>query len=333
MGRKLVDRHGWIFATAVVAAVTTLGGWYIIDGLNVIADLLGKPKAPVNAETRAYSSIALFLAGVALEVVVWSRGKIDESVAETMQRVQASLDDGVHRAVEDAVLQSLLPTGPEVDRGSRFIGLSKTFVALVADVPASLLPGYSVILEAKLAELSVTLRDFERSGAQVNVFGHLEMTRRFSETASSFLQINRRAFHAPSEWTQEWCSFVAEMGRRDVMSEYIVLMSQADLIKHAPQIKSMDSYLRARRWTMGVCMVEDVMDALGGHLTTPSNVDVYDARVAKLQTPPNDGRYQGGIDLDLRLVELSRDQELASFVRTVTQFATPAKAFVRAHRT
>jgi hypothetical protein len=328
--RNGLMQHRWVLAPVAIALVTSVGGWFFIDGLNQIAELVGTSKVPSSGDIRAFSAIAMFMAGLALEVVLWSRATIRQALATGTENTERGLRDGVAKAVESAVLQSLWPVKAGPEHGALVTRLLSTFVDDIARIPSMLLPGYSVLIEAHLAETSAAIRVFESHGSKVSVSAHLEMTRRLSVSATSFLQINRRAFKAPGEWTKQWCAFVEEMGqRRDVKTEYIVLMPAAELNAHVREIKSMDRYLRGASWSLSVCDDEDVKDALGGSLSTMSNVDVYDTRVAKLQSPPGDGGYVGGIDLELRFVELIRDPDLARFIDATRQFARPARAFLR----
>lgn len=82
----------------------------------------------------------------------------------------------------------------------------------------------------------------------------------------------------------------------------------------------MNSYLSQRGFTFKCCVLEDVQDSLGGTLPTQENVEVFDNKIIKLQSPPA-GVYKGGIALKMTLFDISQRDDISRFVNYVTNFA------------
>jgi hypothetical protein len=306
-------------------ALSLVLGWFLPDGLNQLAGLTGQDRVPDTSLTRFFCFALLFLIAAAIEVLVWLRAQANDAVERIETTVARGLADGAAEAAQSAVLRALLPTSSSPENASMAARQLNVFGALLASVPPQLFAGLSVLVEDGLNEVDARIGEATGPGLNVNIQRHVEITRRIAEHASTFTQINRRAFRVPGQWTQEWLDLVDELGSRGLSTEYIVLMPRDSLDSQSDEIDGMARYLGERGWALRCCELERVQDTLGGKLPTAANVDVYDGRIAKLQAPPQ-GEYRGGIQLEMRLVELSRDPELRSFVAAVRQFARAPRA-------
>jgi hypothetical protein len=308
-----------VFSATFIASVAV--GWFLPDGLNQLARLLDQPEVPTSALTRFFSFLLVFVISAGFESLVWVRRQTMVTAERVTEAVERGVVLGVVAAAESAVLRSAVPYAAGTPGDASIVGhLLKTFGTLLAAIPPGLLAGYSVMLENGLATLRNDVDAVASPGLKISIREHLEITRRLAREAKTFTQINRRAYLAPQQWTQEWLHLVDELGARDLATEYIVLMSAKDLAARTVEIESMREYLTEHRWMFKCCEIEQVRDALGGRIPTEANVDVYDSRVAKLQTPP-EGRYRGGIELDMTLADLDHRPDLLSFVMAVRQFA------------
>jgi hypothetical protein len=310
----------WILVVATSVALSLAAGWFLPDGLNALARALHQPEVPTNGLTRFFCFALLFVISSATELLLWTRQQTSETLGRVDGTIRDQLAASATAATENAVLRAVLPAADATpEEASCSTALLKAFGSVLASVPSGLLVGYSVLIENGLANVDDDIHAAGTGGLRVNIRQHVEITRRLAQQASWFTQINRKAFHVPGEWTQEWLDLVDELGARTLSKEYIVLMPAAALSAQLDDIMGMREYLEQRRWTLKCCEVERVEDALGGALPTQANLDVYDGDIAKLQAPPS-GEYRGGIELSMRLVELRRQPAIRSFVTAVRQF-------------
>ncbi len=311
----------WLVIFIATAVVSLAAGWLLPDGLNELAKTLHQPKVPEDPLTKFLSALTVFLIAMSIDVLTWLRGQS----LETTETIARAVEAGSARAAEQAVIRAVVPGAASThDDVAAQATLIAEFATTLARVPPGLLRGYAVLMETALAQIADDLRAVSSpgKGIKADVQQHLEITRRLTRNGHSFVQVNRRAFRVPDEWTQEWIDLVDELGHRDGMTkEYIVLMPAAELEVAAVEIDGMRTYLRRRDWLLRCCEVERVRDALRGAIPTEANIDVYDGRFAKLQSPPPGGRYRGGIELDLGLVDLKSYAELNRFVTTIQRFA------------
>jgi hypothetical protein len=324
--RKLTDGRTtarWIGQMLLLAAVGAVGGWFLPRGLN----LLGGKPIPDDPLVRFLAAAVLFGLSTAVSVMLWAHSRAELTAAELDRTLRDGLHEQGREIMESAVFRALLPQAANTQREAAILGeMVRRYGQLVAEIPKGLLSAYFVLVEAELAELTEEVRAISSSaGKPVTIRQHLQITRRLVEDHGSFLQINRRAFNAPEEWTHEWLGLVHDLGAAGISPEYVVLMRQGDLDNAAAALASMDAYLPAHGWRFRYCSTEEVEESLGGRLPTVWNVDVYGGRIAKLQRPP-EGKYRGGIQLDLRLVMLEEAQELRTFIQAVLDAAKPLVA-------
>jgi hypothetical protein len=319
----VTEARRWILWFAIAFLISLALGWLLPNGLNALARLLDQPEVPLTPLVRFFCLAMTFFASASIELLIWMRQRSAETLSALNRAVESGLEAGVSDAVSNVVLRAILPstsTTPEgVEDNARLLS---AYTNLLATVPPRLLGGYSVLIESGVAKVDHDLRAVASTGLEVNIQRHVEITRRFTARAHSFLQINRKAFDVPEQWTQEWLDLVEELGSRDLKSEYIVLMTSDKLDESKSQLNRMGLYLEARDWTFRCCSLEKVRDALGGVIPTEANLDIYDGEVAKLQAPPQ-GEYVGGIKLNLRLLELQRNPEFSYFIDVVRQYARP----------
>lgn len=314
------DEFRWIVVVSIAFLLSLASGWFLPDGLNKLAKSLGQPTVPATALTRFFCFALLFVITAATELLLWTRQQTSETLRNVTETVERQLQASAAVATEGAVLRTVLPAlDATPEEASCSAALVKTFGSVLASIPRGLLIGYSVLIENGLANVDDDIHAVGAGGLRVNIRQHVEITRRLAHQASSFTQINRKAFDVPRQWTQEWLDLVDELGARTLSTEYIVLMPAAQLQAKRQEIARMRAYLEARSWTLRCCEVERIEDALGGALPTQANLDVYDGDIAKLQTPPS-GEYRGGIELSMQLVELRRQPAIRSFVTAVQQF-------------
>jgi hypothetical protein len=319
--RARSEARRWILWLGAAFLLALALGWLLPNGLNVLARLFGQPEVPETALVHFFCFAMAFFASASVELLIWMRQRTTQALEDLDEVVRSGLEAGVPDAVSNAVLRTVLPNTSGSREGAEDNArLLFAYANLLATVPPRLLSGYSVLIEDGVAQVEHDLRSVASTGLEVNIQRHVEITRRLTARAHAFVQINRKAFDVPRQWTQEWLDLVEELGARDLNSEYIVLMTSEALAEADLQLRSMAKYLESRNWNFRCCAVEKVRDALGGLIPTEANLDIYDAEIAKLQSPPK-GEYVGGVKLNLQLLELQRHPEVAHYIDVVRQYA------------
>jgi hypothetical protein len=318
-----VDRETrrWLAVFGVTFVISIVVGWFLPDGLNELAGLVGEPKVAVSPLTRFFCLALLFLILAGIDFMLWLRGQARKTNLDITTSLSRGLADYGSEIAEGILIRSLLPyrarTPAQAADGARVM---KIFGDLLGGIPPDLLPGYSVFVEDRLSRVADDLRDLANGRVRVNIEQHLQINRRFAAIAGSYTHINRRAYNAPDDWTEEWRSMVTEFGDGGFSPEYLVLMTEDDLTHNAEKIRRMYSYLHDCGWSLRCCALEQVKDTIGNEIPTDANVDVYSGVAAKLHWIPVAG-YRGAAALDIRLVQLDAEPKLRGFVNVVRRFA------------
>jgi hypothetical protein len=314
------DDRKWIVAFLATFIVATIGGWFLPDGLNDITRAFGQPTVAVTPLTRFFSLALLFAILAALDLLLWLRNTSRKAMRDVDATVRASLAQHTAELTESALLRSIVPYGAQTpDDAAESARLIKAFGVLLSSIPPQLLAGHSVLVRAGLARIGAELHAVARTGINVDIEQHLQITRRFVQANGSFTQINRKAYLVPDEWTQEWLHLVDEFGKRSPPPEYIVLMRDGELRDAADKIRSTATYLHDRGWSFRCCDLGQVEDSLGD-AAPDYNVDVYGEIAAKLHPSPP-GRYRGSVTFDLKLIDLAGETDLVRFIAAVRRFA------------
>lgn len=220
---------------------------------------------------------------------------------------------------ERALVRAILPqTAGSEEAAAESARLLRNFGTLLQSVPAHLLPGFGVLIRKGIDRTGRDLEAVANHGLNVDVEEHLQITRRLAGSNRGFLQIQRRAFNVPADWTQEWIDLVDEFGKRSPTPEYIVLMRATELEAARAKVHEMSEYLSTRGWSFKCCELDRVEEILGQGGPT-DNLDVYGEIAVKLH-PPADG-YRNRPNFDLRLVDLAGQADLQRFIARVRSFA------------
>jgi hypothetical protein len=317
----------WLGVFALTFVVSVVGGWFLPDGLNEVAELTHQAKVPTTALVRFFSLALLFSTLATIDLIVWSRSQARKAAANIDGAIRGGLASYGAEVAESAVLQSLLPyKAATKEQASYGAGIIKLLGDVLAAVPHELLPGYSVYIEDCMSRVGDQVRTLGNSRVGVNIEQHLAINRRMAHSEKGYTHLNRRVFNAPNDWTEDWRNMVAEFGAAAFTPEYIVVMEKASLERHADKVRSMYAFLGTHAWLFRCCELEQVLDTIGEELPTDANVDVFGASAAKLHWIPAAG-YRGAATIDIRLVRLLSEPALQSYINTVRRFAwTPDKA-------
>lgn len=330
-GSARSDTRNWVLVFAGTFVASLVLGWLLPDGINFFVKLTGGSPTSTTPLTRFFCFALSFVLMLMLELLIWIRAH-EQATKEAME---ATVRDGLRlqaaEVVNSSMLRALVPSrAANPQAAAETAGLISELSRTVGEVPASLVPGYSVLLRDGMKQASMEASAALNAGQMVDIRRHLEITRNLAHQASYFTQINRRTFDVPAKWTQEWLALVDEFGAWQAPATYIVLMESGKLAANKEDLQSMKVHLESRKWIFECCELEGVLDTFGGKLPNiaeNTNIDVFGDAVAKLQTPPK-GEYRGGIELKLRLLELSDSPELKKFIDAVTSFSRPASAFL-----
>jgi hypothetical protein len=312
----------WFFGFVASFLVSLVLGLVLPKGLNALARPLNEARIPDAPVVHFFAFALVFVTTAGFDTMLWFRQRVVEDRELLLETLIDGLEVSSARAVDQAIRQGLLPGVRQTPRqGVQVNRLLGSVGSLVSSVPADLLPGIALVIEDGLARVADDVAVVAAGGLSVTINQHIAIARALAEGATSFVQVNRRAFVVPEQWTSEWLSFVDDLGQRAIRREYIVLMPAEQLRQSRAEISSMAEYLRERAWRLKLCELEPLADSLGGTIPTTANLDIYDDRIVKLQTPPS-GEYRGGIRLRMEIVELATRPELLRFANAVKQFSS-----------
>ncbi len=312
----------WIGRSAFLFALSFAVGWFIPDGLGRLGSMFGGSDLSITSTDRLLSFFVVFMFLTAVDLMIWLRGEIRalrESIPLAVRRVLLA---DTSTALDGSLLQVMFDgfrANPA--NHSHMVTLLRSFFVVMARVPSNLLAGYSVILERSIQTLDKSLHQLAGEGLVGDIRDTVEITKRLAERSQSYLQIQRRAFRVPEEWTKEWMQLVEALGKQSIACEYIVLLPRDRLDVDLAKLESMDAYLTGHNWRFRYCEVEAVLNSLGGALPTDRVVEVFDNRIAKLQELP-DGRYRGGIKLKMTVIDLEQRGDVRHFVTCILNSAT-----------
>lgn len=328
-GEGLSNRQ-WIGIVVFTFLATFVAGLFLPDGANKVAGWFGKDQVPDSPLVRFLSFLVLLLVTVGIELVLWLRSQTRETLQDVSTIVERGIAVHGRDIAESAALRSLLPHQAATTEAAAEAGrLVKVFGDLLADMPPDLVAGYSIVLHDLLADVAAELETVGSSGFEVDVGRHLDIARALAAGASSFTQINRRAYDVSREWTEVWRGLVVEFGARRwpaARPEYIVLMAADELASNEAKIRGMHAYFEDAGWSMRCCELEAVKDTFAGRLPTDADaIDIYSDVAAKLLWLPAGTGFSGAIQVRIQLARLVVQTRLREFVREVQRSAQPPR--------
>jgi hypothetical protein len=312
----------WIIAEAVLAVIAVGAGWIIPDGLNFLAARLGQQTLTVTATERLLAAMVVFMFTVSLQLVIAVRSETKSLRDDLPIAVERVLLAKTATAVDDTLLRLMidgLDASPMSLVHTR--RLIRSMVATLARANIHLRDAHAIVLERAVSDASRKVEHLTSDGLEADIADHLEVTRRIADGASTYLQIQRRAFLVPDEWTQEWIRFTKQLAASGTNCEYIVVLDKASAVADIRKLESMDRLLTDHGWTFRVCDLRDVLDSFGGVLPTEWNLEVINNEVVKLHEIP--GRYQGGIMPRMLLFDLAQKSDLRRYIKSVRDYAQP----------
>lgn len=309
----------WLGVSILLFCLSAVLSLFLPNGFNWLMALFGENPVVITPTIRLYWFLFIFLFLRGVETTFWARSEFTRLFA----KFSNSFDESITRKLDDLLSRSLLRFfWPSVGTNSeQFLLLSNRFHTLMSplvSIHASLLPAYSVLIERRIQEFENQISRISTTGCTADIATHIAISRRLTADASAYLQIQRRAFRAPEEWTQEWCEFVTDLSRQRISCQYIVLADRTLLVAERERLCSMEKYLRERRFVFGFCDAKHVEDSLGGTLPTDDVVEVFDNNAVKLAALP-EGKYRGGIHLNLILTRLAQRDDLRKMVECVVR--------------
>jgi hypothetical protein len=319
----------WIAIEALLAATSIVFGWVIPDGLNRLAHVLGQPSATVDSTERLLSSMVVFLFTVSLQLMLFVRSEIRALQEQVPRSIDNALAQQTGPALDNSLLRVILDGIDSNPSGLRHTqALLRSIARVLARAHSYLRDAEAVIIERAVANAGREIELLSHEGLEVDIRDHIEVSRRLAEDAKSYLQIQRKVFLVPQDWTGEWMRFVASLPPRGTKCEYIVLRDVASMAHERKKLESMNDYLTKVGWNFYYCDLQDVLDSFGGILPTDWNLEIIDNKIAKLQDMRAD-KYQGGIKLRMLLYPLAERTDLQNFVHVVSQSAHrfPGKLF------
>lgn len=311
----------WIFTEAILSITSITVGWLIPDGLNRVALLLGQPHPAPSATERLLSTMVVFLFTSTLQLILFVRSEVRNLREAVPDIVGTALADQTGAALDSSLLRIMLEgvnTNSSTLAQTRLI--SRSIANILGRAHAYLRDAEAVVIERAISNLSHEVELLSHDGLQVDIRDHIEISRRLSANSNTYLQIQRKTFLVPQEWTREWMDFASRLPASGTKCQYIVLVDESTLVSDRLKLESMNRFLSKAGWNFSYCALQDILDSLGGILPTEWNVEVIDGKVVKLQELAT-SRYQGGIKLRLLLFTLSQRNDLGNFASVVVRYS------------
>lgn len=291
------------------------------DGINSISQLFGQDIYPVTPLIRLFTFMFAFLFMIGIEMIIWIRVEIETFKKEIPCLLTDKLMVSTKEAVENSLIQLILKSlKDKPDNINTINKILEEFTEPISKLSSDILDAYSIIIESFVNRFNEDIKNLGQDGCHVNLREHLETTKWLTAKSRNYLQIQRKAFLVPDEWTNQWCQFLNLLQKRKIYCEYIVLMDRQSLINEKNKLESMNIYLSQRGFIFKVCVLEDVQDSLGGTLPTEENIEVFDKKIVKLQAIPSGG-YKGGVTIKMTLFEISKRDKIRRFVDCVSHFS------------
>jgi hypothetical protein len=320
-----MKNSAWIIKSALVFIISTFVSWFIPDGLNLLSQVLGQGTDEITFFVRYSSSIVGFLFGITIETLAWLKQEAKTNKEEIVESVTSTISISVQKEVNSSILTLILRSLDNNSESASLIQKSvKDFAEPFARVPPDLLYANSIVIEGYIKRFNEDIKSLNSDGCDVSIREHLETNKLLLSTSKSYLQIQRKAFKAPEEWTEQWCQLINSLKDSECKREYIVLMDKISLDKEKNKIESMRKYLQDRGFIFKYCDLKDVLDSLGGNLPTDDNLEVFDEKIVKLHGLPT-GVYSGGITLKMTLFDISERDNIRRLIDYVNKLSKPFK--------
>jgi hypothetical protein len=312
----------WILISIVLFILSTAIGWLIPDGLNWISQLLHRPTITISPTDRLFSFMLAFAFMTSIELIIWVRTEFHEMKSELPQLVRTTLERCTTSALDESLFQIFwkeLKENPEVNSEIRKL-LNLFMESIIPMISDPFFVAYSVIIEKLVRKTSSEIQTLRGGIYTVDVADHLEITRRLSQHCTRYIQIQRKAYLVPDDWTNEWMRFIDFLSTQPISCEYVVLMDKQSLKQNKEKLDSMNLFLTKRKVAFKCCDLTHVLDSLGGSLPMESIVESFDDKYVKTQDFKGD-KYQGGIKVRVTLINLAQRSDVLQFINCVQKFA------------
>jgi hypothetical protein len=274
--------------------------------------------SPVNAKRLIETLTFLFSLQFTLILGVSFQWFMErhEIVQKFSTTVRDLIEANLSQALEKSTLSFFIreKNGSEVSRV--FSRVAQNILERLRERSPTILDAASILFESQVSLSLKHLDDLLSAGTPVDILDHLKTTRYLCTKYTSYLQIQRRAFFAPDEWTKEWCGFVDGLAKSPISKKYVVVLPANEIETDAAKLRSMEKYLSSRGFQFGVCDLKEIADSIAGTIPTEAVVEVFGGDLFKLAELPH-GKYQGGIHLRVCMFEGHRRPDILSFARSV----------------
>jgi hypothetical protein len=306
----------WILSSIIIFIISTFVSWFIPEGLNLLSQSLRQKTYEITPFVRYSSIIVGFLFTVGIELLVWLKQEVKATKKEIIKSVTETISNDIQREVSASTLSLILKSLRNSPESAFLIQKSvKDFAEPFTRISPDILYANSVVVECYIKKFNEDIKNLNSDGCSVSLREHLETTKLLLSTSKSYLQIQRKAFDAPNEWTNQWCQLVDDFKDSKCKKEYVVLMDEQSLVNERAKIESMKKYLEQRGFSFKCCFLKDVLDSLGGNLPTESNLEVFDEKIVKL--------HQGGIRLKMTLFDIAERDSVHRLINYVNNFSKP----------
>jgi hypothetical protein len=311
------DVGGWFLKICVAFIISILFTKSVRFFISQVGfSLAGDTSAQLEISAFFSSLLCSLGVSIAMQGRKDRRDLINESTKQTKQTVSDTINESLSLALFGKLHPSLL--GSQIIQSFRSLMLKANSGA---EETGAIVAAF---LEHKLLENSRQIDELFAGGVDLPVSDHVAMTEKLASQFGDYVQIQRKAFLVPNEWTSEWLSLVERLSATKTRSQYILVASSEMIESERAKIISMAKYLAKMKINFKVCELSKLTDACGADHGEGFTVEIFGSKVVKLVSTP-EGKYRGGVKLKLSISSTTSRPELTSYWKAAVRHSTNFK--------
>lgn len=310
----MMEALRWI-VTVVVSVAISFGFSRVVR--LIVGTYFNTLVAPYDLLLEVLTFFSALLCSLGIGIALQGRRERSQLLSQSIEEFKEQVTQSIETVIDNSLVTKLHGDLQSGIRTSRVFDDFNQLVLHLNTRSTGLIAAAGVFLEREFASLSGRLNELFSDGTLIDIADHVRMTRRLCANAETYLQIQRRAFRVPDEWTNEWCEFLEYLGHnKKIRKKYVVVLNQNEMTSSIERLNSMDRYLSQERVEFYVCDLERVRDALGGVLPTNRVIELFDKSVIKAADLPT-GRYRGGNMLGMSVYDAAKRPDLMKYIEAV----------------
>jgi hypothetical protein len=318
----------WTIRTVFVAVAATLIGFWLPNGVSLVAALFGT-KVTVDP----IDQLAAALVCVSFSLIIEQAAMIHQTLGSHRREMVASLESDIHEQLALGLKELFSSAGiltatrdPEYPALKMLLRDMGSLLEPVAHLPEPMRSGVATWMSGPLESYRKTLSELLATGVTATLSEHVAVSRAIFEAGTKhYVQINLFAYDPATEWSREWKDFMSSTQLNAVQQiEYVVLGSEEYFAGNRAKLRSMNAYLKRCDARLLLSDRQLVVDSIGA-FTLDRNIELFDTSVVKTQSPSPTG-YRGGINLTMSVSLAESRPELIRIAKAILACATPYSA-------